>query len=197
MTATQLQASAGGAFRRPTREHAIELARAHFLAGERIEMGSLAAELDIGRTTLYRWVGEREQLLGEVFGRIVDQWVAEVEPDARGFGIERFLDVISRYLRLAVASAPLTEFTQREPALAMRVLINRGGPVAEHSVSEVRRMLREFDPDLRVPDEIVDAIWMISISHVWALIATEQAPDVDRAMFLIRTLLNACAHGLA
>jgi hypothetical protein len=78
----------------------------------------------------------------------------------------------------------------------MRVLIDREGPVAEHSVSEVRRLLGEFAPDLRVPGEIVDAIWMIAITHVWTYIATGQDPDVDRAVFLIRTLLDACAHDL-
>ncbi len=63
-------------FRRPTREDAINLARARFISGERVEMQVLAAELDIGRTTLYRWVGEREQLLEEVFAGLVDEWFA-------------------------------------------------------------------------------------------------------------------------
>ena len=53
-------------FRRPTRDDAIALARDRFLGGERVEMGALAAELGIGRTTLYRWVGEREDLIEEV-----------------------------------------------------------------------------------------------------------------------------------
>src|SRR3954469_21545625 len=103
------------AFRRPTRDHAVALAKARFLAGERVEMNQLAAELAIGRTTLYRWVGEREQLIGEIFGQLVDDWLGLVEPRAQGTGVARFLSVIRRFLEYAAGSAPLTDFAEREP----------------------------------------------------------------------------------
>ena len=63
-------------FRRPTAEDALALARDQFLAGERVEMGALAEQLGINRTTLYRWVGEREQLMGTLFSALIDEWLA-------------------------------------------------------------------------------------------------------------------------
>jgi AcrR family transcriptional regulator len=178
-------------FRRPTREHAIALARARFLAGERVEMNQLTAELDIGRTTLYRWVGEREQLIGEILGQLVDEWVALVERQASGTGVARFLDVLRRYLEHAAGSAALTDFTTREPALALRVLMDREGQVARRSAAAIRRVLNEADPTVELPADTVRAITLVSITLVWAYIATGQEPDLDGAMTLTRTLLEA------
>lgn len=185
------QAAERVAFRRPTRKDAVALARERFLAGDRVEMNALADELDIGRTTLYRWVGEREQLIGEVFGGLVDEWLAAVEPDAVGAGLDRFLDVIRRYLGFAAASEPLTAFAEREPALALRILMDRDGPVARRSVDAVRRLLAEADPRLELPADTARAIVMVAIALVWGNVATGQEPAIDDAVALTRTLVVA------
>jgi AcrR family transcriptional regulator len=171
------------------------LARARFLAGERVEMNQLTADLDIGRTTLYRWVGEREQLIGEILGKLVDEWVALVEAQARGTGVDRFLDVLRRYLQHAAGSTALTEFTRREPALALRVLMDRDGQVAQHSDYAIRRILNEADPAVELPADTVRAITLVAITLVWAYIATGQEPDIDGAVTLTRTLLEAAHPG--
>jgi AcrR family transcriptional regulator len=51
---------------RATALDAFELAKRKWLAGERLDIGKLADELDVGRATVFRWVGSREQLYGEV-----------------------------------------------------------------------------------------------------------------------------------
>jgi len=51
---------------RPTPIDAFKPARRRFLHGERLDMSTMARELEINRVTLYRWVGSRERLLGEV-----------------------------------------------------------------------------------------------------------------------------------
>ena len=45
---------------------ALREGRRRFLAGQRVDMSELATALGISRATLYRWVGDREQLLGEI-----------------------------------------------------------------------------------------------------------------------------------
>ena len=158
-------------------------------------MNQLIADLDIGRTTLYRWVGEREQLIGEILGQLVDEWVELVEPQAEGTGVARFLDVLRRYLEHAAGSAALTSFTEREPALALRVLMDRDGQVAQHSHDAIQRLLKEDDPALDLSADTVRAITLVSITLVWAYIATGQEPDIDGAMTLTRTLLEAVRAG--
>lgn len=163
-----------------------------FLAGERVEMRTLADALDISRTTLYRWVGEREQLMGEVLGGLVEGWLATVEPEVRGEGVTRFLDLLRRFLELAAAASPLTEFTQREPALALRVLVDRKGAVSERSNEALYRKLAEIGPGPPVPTDIADAIGLVARTLVWVNIATGQEPDIEGAVDLARVLLGAC-----
>ncbi len=179
-------------FRRPTKEDALTLAREQFLAGERVEMQTLAAQLDVNRTTLYRWVGERDQLLGQLFAALVDEWLELLMPTAEGEGFERFLDVLRRMLEFGASFEPLTLFTQREPALALRIIGERGGAVALRSEEAVARVLAESEPDVPVPAEVVGAISLVSRTLVWANIASGSDPDVEGPVELARTLLESC-----
>ncbi|MFC7655854.1 hypothetical protein ACFQV8_04290 [Pseudonocardia benzenivorans] len=51
---------------------AVRLARRAFVAGERIDLNRLSAELGVDRTTLFRWVGNRDQLIGTVLISLAD-----------------------------------------------------------------------------------------------------------------------------
>ena len=42
---------------RPTASDATRLARRRWLDGQRVDMSAMAAELDVNRVTLYRWLG--------------------------------------------------------------------------------------------------------------------------------------------
>ncbi len=155
-------------------------------------MHTVAEQLGIGRTTLYRWIGEREQLIGEVFGLLVDEWVTLVEAQAGGEGVERVLDIMRRFLQFAADSAPLTEFTEREPALALRLMMDRNGRTAERSHQALRRLLDTWTPTLAVSQQIVDVITATAITLVWANLATGQPPDINGAIIVASTLLSAC-----
>ncbi|MCX4092653.1 QsdR family transcriptional regulator [Nocardia sp. alder85J] len=82
-TPLQRQLAADADPRRPTALDALALARADFLAGRRIDLGSIATRLGISRVTLYRWVGTREQLIVEAIwwltSRTLDAGWAELE----------------------------------------------------------------------------------------------------------------------
>lgn len=179
-------------FRRPDRSDAIRLARTRFLEGERIEMGSLADELGIGRTTLYRWVGERDDLIGEVLVGLVDDWFEVVEGQARGRGRARVLDLFGRFLGIAAASGPVTELAEREPALTMRILLDRDGKVAIRSKQLLAEVMARDLPDREVPRNIIDAIEMAAASLVWANMAAGRKPDIEGAVELASTLLDVC-----
>ena len=62
------QALAGTALSKtvPTPAAAFARARQLFTAGERLDMGRLADDLGVARTTLYRWTGDRDRLLADV-----------------------------------------------------------------------------------------------------------------------------------
>jgi len=179
-------------FRKPTRDDAITLARTLFLVGQRIEMGALADELGIGRTTLYRWVGERDELIEEVLTGLVDDWFSAVEGEAEGSGRERVLDLFRKFLDVAAASEPVTELAEREPALTMRILLDRRGSLALRSKQLLTEVAERDLPDREVPENIIDAIEMGAASLVWANIATGRDPDIDGAVSLASTLIDVC-----
>lgn len=179
------------AFRRPTAADAIRVAREQFLAGERIEMGALAEQLGVNRTTLYRWVGEREQLMGTLISSLIDDWLEQVRPTVSSTGVDGVLEIVRRFLELAAGYEPLTAFTHREPALALRVLTDRNGAVTRKSDATVVAILTEFLPGREVSGEVVRAIGLVARTLVWANIAVDQDPDIDGVVDLTRTLLEA------
>ena len=73
MTETQ-EASARPRGRPPaaSREDVLEAALYRYLRGKRVDIREIAAELGLGRTTIYRWFGSREELIGEVVIRAVE-----------------------------------------------------------------------------------------------------------------------------
>ena len=155
-------------------------------------MRTLAKDLGIGRTTLYRWVGEREELIEEVFAGLVDEWFRAVEGQASGAGEERLLDIFTRFLDIASASSPLSDFASREPALTMRLLLDRRGKVATRSKILISGLVEEHLPEREVPENIIDAIEMSTAALVWANIAAEREPDIKGAISLTETLLDVC-----
>lgn len=176
---------------RPTREHAIALAQDRFVRGDRVDMVSLAEALDIGRTTLYRWVGDRDQLLGEVLARLTRYTARRVADEATGEGLERALDTIRRFMTVSSDFEPLAEFARREPDAALRILL------AEHS--PVTRALREFfrntlDDNLPPPpadDELVEVITQLGTAMEWSPIIIGEPPAIDRALRLMRSVVDA------
>ncbi len=177
--------------RRPTADDALALAREQFLAGERVEMGALAGQLGINRTTLYRWVGEREQLMGTLFSALIDEWLQAVRDEADYEGVEGFLDMLRRVLELGSEFEPLTEFTRREPALALRILSDRSGAVAANADATIARLLAEVAPEVDPPESVIRAISVVSRTLVWANIATDQEPDVEGVIEVSRTVLES------
>src|ERR1700691_703680 len=69
---------------RPTAAAACARARELFARGERIDMARLADDLGVARTTLYRWTGDRDQLISDVLWaesqQTIDQLMAHRDP---------------------------------------------------------------------------------------------------------------------
>src|SRR3954453_20772420 len=88
-----------------TREELLRAATARYLRGRRIDVQALAAELGLGRTTVYRWFGSREALIGEVLWRTAEPLLTSARAGAEGSGGAALLDTFDR-LNRALAEAP-------------------------------------------------------------------------------------------
>jgi hypothetical protein len=189
-------AAADGARSRPTPLDALRLARQRWLAGERIDMGDLARDLGIGRATLYSWVGSRERLIGEVLWSFASEGVKQARAAARGTGIDYIVDVFERFDRINAEFEPLRRFVAQDPALALRVLTSKEGPVQERMIAVCREVLAEqvdagkFTPPLDL-DTLAYLMIRIAESFLYSDVITGNEPDVDKAVEAVRVLLHA------
>src|SRR5258708_18716393 len=88
---------AGGPPSRPTALEAFKLARRQFIRGDRIEMRALATELGVSRVTLHRWVGTRDDLLGEVIWSLAEPTIRDARTATRARGGEGIAETLWRF----------------------------------------------------------------------------------------------------
>jgi AcrR family transcriptional regulator len=126
-----------------SRDDVLRAAIDRYVACERIDVQALAAELGVGRATIYRWFGSREGLLGEVLVTTAQHEIRVARRNARGKGGRRLLDTFDR-LNRALASAPnLRRFLQDEREIALRMVASGGGPVQPMMVRSIQEIIDE------------------------------------------------------
>ena len=177
---------------RASREHALRFARLQFEQGERVDMQTLAASLGVGRTTLYRWVGDREQLVTEIFAELTDELWAAILAEQPKKGLDAAFESIRRFMTITSSFEPLREFAQREPTLALRVLVSPHGRVQDRIRAGVIASLEKVLPPskLPIPGEVIDVLVQVGAGLQWTPIVIGDPPDIDRALHLGRTVLE-------
>jgi AcrR family transcriptional regulator len=105
-----------------------------YLKHSTIDMDLLATELAISRATLYRAVGSRDALLGDVFWAIGRLFLAEAGHDATGAGADRVIEVSRVFAELMATAQQLKQFVTEEPQTAARVLLTSATEVHHRAV---------------------------------------------------------------
>jgi AcrR family transcriptional regulator len=122
------EAAKSAAPARATPGDALRAARKTWLTGERLDMGALAASLGISRPTLYKWCGDREQLLTDIVWSITESTFDRALSDTEGLrGTERVLAVARHFLSVLASSTALRAYVRNETHAAIRLLTTRGG----------------------------------------------------------------------
>jgi AcrR family transcriptional regulator len=179
---------------RPDPLTAFRVARRWFLAGRRIEMQELAAELGVNRTTLFRWVGSRDDLLAEIIWSLAEPTLTHVMEQSPERGARRITNAASRFATLVDQAFFFREFLRREPERALRILTTRASPVQARMVSAIDALLRDeitqgrLHPPLPSPD-LAYLIVRIVESFLYADIITGQQLDIAKAEEAIAALL--------
>jgi len=189
-----LAGDGGGA--RPAPMDALHLARRHWLAGERLDMGALAQELRISRATLYTWVGSREKLIGEVLWSFAAEGLKQARAAATGSGADRIVDVFQTFIHVNAGFRPLRRFIEQDPELALRVLTSKRSPVQARMIAAARALLAEeadagtLTPALDV-DTLAYTLIRVAESFLYSDLIAGSEPDVERAVAVVRVLLGA------
>lgn len=125
---------------------ALAAARRRFVATGALPMDALAGDLWISRATLYRVVGNRDRLLGDVLWRLAHATLRGVTRTAREsglVGVDRLL-YLSRLFRTRVARfPPVQRFLHDDPADAVRILTTSAGGVHARMVAAWAGLLRQ------------------------------------------------------
>lgn len=175
------------------REDVVRLARQRYVTQERIDMQALATELGIGRTTLYRWVGDRDSLVSEVLSEMAVSVIRNSTKNAKGQGLDRTVDGIRRFMVTSADFAPLRHLIQTEPELGLRVMLAPGSAVSVAIIGELRAEIERTRPDWagEKAAELADVLTQIGMAYEWGNIAVRSEPEIDRAIRAMETLIRA------
>ena len=124
-----------------TREEVVQAALYRYLRCRRVDLQAVAAEVGVGRTTIYRWFGSRDRLLGEILARAVDPLVDESRAGARGRGGPALLDTFDRLNRGLAESPALRRFLEDERDTALRVITSDAGVLQPHMVARMTALI--------------------------------------------------------
>jgi AcrR family transcriptional regulator len=126
-----------------SREDVLEAALQRYLRGVRIDVRAIASELGLGRTTIYRWFGSRERLIGEVLVRAGEPLFEEARARGRGRGGAGLLDSFDRINRGLVEAPALRQFLEQERDAALRIITSSAGVVQPHAVATLSAWIEE------------------------------------------------------
>lgn len=133
MTEKTTKATPADAFRR---------ARSMWLKGERIHLASLSAELNIGRATLFRWVGNKDLLLGEILWSLYEPLRLEALSITPGQGVDFVVGVYRHINSTVLHSEPLRRFIREDPEYALKILTSSRSTLHSRTVEANTRTLR-------------------------------------------------------
>lgn len=174
-------------------------ARRRFLQGRRLDMRELASDLGMSRATLYRWVGDRERLLGEIMWSLGEVGLTEArayaDAHAAGRGIDWVVHFYSRFMAITADFEPIRRFVEAEPDTALRVLTSRHGVQQRRLIDALRALLEERaaagDLALRVDaGDLAYVMVRIAESFIWREFITGEEPDLSKAALIVRILLS-------
>jgi len=165
-----------------------------FMAEGRIDAQRLAAALGVDRTTLFRWVGNRDQLLVAVLTSLADPTLRDAAATATGTGPER-IALVMRLFSQALIDAPYYRaFLEREPERALRLITTKASPLQQHVVAAVGRLLeREQDRGhLTSSMDLTDLAYIvvrIAESFIYADLIAGEEPDSSKVQLAVAAVL--------
>ncbi|MET0236529.1 MAG: QsdR family transcriptional regulator [Kibdelosporangium sp.] len=189
----------------PTADEIVRIAAHRIDRAVRLDTRTLATELGISRTTLFRRVGNREDLMGDALWYMADRtlrtaqraWDTEHgsavrDPDGR----LRCLEVMRRYRSSIAGNDGFRRLLADEPTVAIRVLTDPQGRVQPRVMSShVELLRRDIDDGGFVPavslESLCYAIVRLGEAFLYSDVLASRAPDLDAAS----TLLGALVEG--
>jgi AcrR family transcriptional regulator len=168
-----------------------------FLELRRLDMRALAAELGMGRSSLYRKVGSRDQLLSAVLWYLTRRAIVRaLEITQELHGVDRVVGVVHHFLHDVHSQVALRRLLQEEPEAALRILTSKRGVVQQGVIDVVERLLAAEEAQAGgalTLDRATLAYIIVRIgeSFLYADVIADNQPDVDRAVEVVAQVMGA------
>ncbi|MFV8833538.1 QsdR family transcriptional regulator [Aquisalimonas sp.] len=184
---------------RPTPITAFRLARRWWLDGKRLNLSALAEELEIGRATLMRWVGNKELLLGEIlwslYKDVFDEAKARADANPSLLGVDYLAAIYHDVNTEVMGAEALHQFLRQDPQFALRVLTSNVSGLQRRLIDTWSALLREqadagrIDPQLDT-DSLAFFLVRIGEGAIYSDIICGREPGLDQATTAFRLLLS-------
>ncbi len=190
-------ASAASSSPRPGPKDALDAAGLMVYEGVRVDMGALAQRVGVGRATLYRWFGSREELLDALLERFALVFLEQAREQARGEGDAWVLDVARRLMEATVEFEPARRFVAREPQIALRLLLGEGGAVHRTLSQALREALADVhsEREMAALEERIEPMVQVATALQWATFAIGDEPKIEQAIEMMQLMLSAAQEG--
>jgi AcrR family transcriptional regulator len=177
-----------------SRQDVLDAAMYRYLRGQRVDVQAIAAELGLGRATIYRWFGSREELIGEVLVLAAEPLLVQARKKARGRGGRALLDTFDRFNRSLAEGPALLQFVEQERDAALRI-ITAGGVVQPRIVAMITELIEAeehagtYHPPVE-PYTLGYAIVRLAEAFLFNDAAAGMRGDVDRLRDVEAALLG-------
>jgi AcrR family transcriptional regulator len=167
-----------------------------FTAGQRLDMRAIAHRVGVGRATLYRHAGNREQLLDElIWWRARHALVEAVRRTGRLRGVPRLVAQIGAIMRGVQADPALQAFLAADPETALRIVtgsrsrVQRGMTAALEAMIDLETERGHYRARMDTA-ALAYAIVRVTEGFLYADAIADRAPDIDRALTIVEALLT-------
>ncbi|TMK40073.1 MAG: TetR/AcrR family transcriptional regulator [Actinobacteria bacterium] len=195
MRAAEEQVRGPGRPAAASREDVLDAALYRYLRGQRVDVQAIAAELGLGRSTIYRWFGSRDGLIGEAIVAATRPVFAKARRGARGKGAHLLLDIFDRFNRRLADAPALRSFLEHEHDAALRIITTSGGTVQPQMVEMICSVIEaeieagSYDPPVDAAD-LAYAIVRLAEAFLFREPIAGRRGDVDRLRNVEAALLG-------
>jgi AcrR family transcriptional regulator len=180
---------------RPTPRLAFERARQFLRDGRKLDMSELADEVGVGRSTLYRWTGGRDELLADAAWAELGEALEDLVRETAGQGVDYLERVANLYFEVLSGSPGLRAFFANEGDHGIRLVTAPGGRFRPRMVAAVRAIIEAQveTGNYRAPDDpqvLADGIISLGERFFYHGGDADLNPDPETARRVIALLLR-------
>lgn len=171
----------------------IRAARRALIAGQPVDLGRIAADVGLDRSTIYRQAGRRDDIVADALWSTTEfhAWPASFEEYPPGTP-HRVAEVLRSYVRKLIEEPWFRTFLNRDPARALRILTTAEYPLQGRMLVLVGDLIASEPPgpvDLP-PAELAFVVVRVAESFIYADLITGGTPDADAAYTVFVALLG-------